>query len=214
METAHMKKILVVGVLAALTVAIGYPVAVWALNIAKPVASVSNSGNSDSDDSGLEAISAENIDIEDHMKAFGNQILIYGEKSHRDHREASHHISLPKIVLSAVVNVSSSNVQNVSAGDKVGLVLIKKGGNYSLLILIHHKVENSNRSKVYQVIAGNASVSVGSDTVTISGNITRSTLNGFGVGSTINISVKIGSASLSSGSSSISGDILALVFKR
>jgi hypothetical protein len=215
METTYIKKILVVGVLAAIAIAIGYPVAVWALNITKPAISMNNSSNSkDSDDSGFETISAEDIDIEDHVKAFGSQILIYEEKSHKEHREALHHISPPKIVLSAVVNITSSNVQNATEGDKIGLVLTKRGGNFSLLILIHHKVDDSNRHKVYYVVTNNTQVTIGSDTITISGNIMNSTIQGFNVGSTINVSVKIGSASITSGTSTISGNVLALKFKR
>ncbi len=215
METTSIKKILVVGVLAAIAIAIGYPVAVWALNIAKPVTNMNNSSSSNgSGSSDLETISAEDIDIEDHVKAFGSQILIYGEKSHKEHREASHDILLPKIVLSAVVNITSSDVQNASPGDKIGLVLTKRGGNYSLLILIHHKVEGNNRHKVYYIVANNTQVAIGSDTITISGNITRSTLQVFNEGSTISVSIKIGSATISSGSSTISGDVLALIFNR
>jgi hypothetical protein len=304
METTYIKKILVVGVLAAIAIAIGYPVAVWALNIAKPAISMNNSSNSkDSDDSGFETISAEDIDIEDHVKAFGSQILIYEEKSHKEHREALHHISPPKIVLSAVVNITSSNVQNATEGDKIGLVLTKRGGNFSLLIQIHHKVDDSNRHKVYYVVTNNTQVTISqiliyeekrhkehrealhhisrpkivlsavvnitssnvqnategdkiglvltkrggnfslliqihhkvddsnrhnvyyvvtnntdvkieSDTITISGNIMKSTIQGFNVGSTISVSVKIGSASITSGTSTISGNVLALIFKR
>jgi hypothetical protein len=215
METTYIKKILVVGVLAAIAIAIGYPVAVWALNITKPAISMNNSSNSkDSDDSGFETISAEDIDIEDHVKAFGSQILIYEEKSHKEHREALRHISPPKIVLSAVVNITSSNVQNATEGDKIGLVLTKRGGNFSLLILIHHKVDDSNRHNVYYVVTNNTQVTIESDTITISGNIMNSTIQDFNVGSTISVSVKIGSASITSGTSTISGNVLALIFKR
>jgi hypothetical protein len=215
METTYIKKILVVGVLAAIAIAIGYPVAVWALNIAKPAISMNNSSNSkDSDDSGFETISAGDIDIEDHVKASGSQILIYEEKSHKEHREALHHKSPPKIVLSAVVNITSSNVQNATEGDRIGLVLTKRGGNFSLLILIHHKVDDSNRHKVYYVVTNNTRVTIGSDTITISGNIMRSTIQEFNVGSTISVSVKIGSASITSGTSTISGNVLALIFNR
>jgi hypothetical protein len=215
METTYIKKILVVGVLAAIAIAIGYPVAVWALNIAKPAISMNNSSNSkDSDDSGFETISAGDIDIEDHVKAFGSQILIYEEKSHKELREALHHISRPKIVLSAVVNITSSNVQNATEGDKIGLVLTKRGGNFNLLILIHHKVDDSNRHKVYYVVTNNTQVTIESDTITISGNIMKSTIQGFNAGSTISVSVKIGNASITSGTSTISGNVLALTFKR
>ena len=212
METTYIKKILVVGVLAAIAIAIGYPVAVWALNIAKPAISMNNSSNSkDSDDSGFETISAEDIDIEDHVKAFGSQILIYEEKRHKEHGEALHHISPPKEVLSAVVNITSSNVQNASEGDRIGLVLTKRGGNFSLRILIHHKVDDSNR---HYVVTNNTRVTIESDTITISGNIMRSTIQEFNVGSTISVSVKIGSASITSGTSTISGNVLALIFNR
>jgi hypothetical protein len=215
METTYIKKILVVGVLAAIAIAIGYPVAVWALNIAKPSISMNISSNSkDSDDSGFETISAEDIDIEDHVKAFGSQILIYEEKSYKGHREALHHISPSKIVLSAVVNITNSNVQNATEGDKIGLVLTKRGGNFSLLIQIHHKVDDSNRHNVYYVVTNNTDVKIESDTITISGNIMKSTIQDFNVGSTISVSVKIGSASITSGTSTISGNVLALMFKR
>ncbi len=214
METTYIKKILVVGVLAAIAIAIGYPVAVWALNIAKPVTSTNNSSSSGSDDSDLGTVSAEDIDIEDHVRAFGSQILIYGERSHKEHREALHHISLPKMVLSVVVNITNSNVQNASLGDKIGLVLTKRGGIYSLHILIHHKVEDSNRHKVYHIVTNNTQVALGSDTIAISGTIAKSDLQDFMAGSLINVLVEIGSVSISSGSSMISGDVLALIFKR
>jgi hypothetical protein len=118
------------------------------------------------------------------------------------------------MVLSAVVNITDSNVQNASLGDKIGLVLTRRGGNYSLLILIHHKVEDSNRHEVYNIVTNNTQITIGSDNIAISGEIAKSTHPSFSVGSQISVTVKIGSASISSGSSNISGDVLALIFKR
>jgi hypothetical protein len=211
LEKTYLKKMLIIGVLAAVAIAIGYPVAVWALTIAKPSSSIAiNTNTKESDDSEHEAISIEEINIEGHEKALGNNIIIYEE---REHREALHNPK-SRTILSAVINITDTNVQSISPGNKVGIVLTKiptkNGGNYSLLILIH------TQDRTYHIVTNNTKVNIGSDKITINGNITRSTHAEFKPGQQITLDLSIGSATLSRSSDSliIKGDVLALIFKR
>ena len=117
-----------------------------------------------------------------------------------------------KTVLSALINIISTNMPNTSigVGDKAWVVLLKKGGNYSLLLIVKAK---SSRY-VYQVMADVTSLTIGSDSILISGLVKRSTLPDFTNGSQVFIEVMIGSASIASESYQLSGDILGLRFFR
>jgi hypothetical protein len=211
LEKTYLKKMLIIGVLAAVAIAIGYPVAVWALTIAKPSSSIAiNTNTKESGDSEHEAISIEEINIEGHEKALGNNIIIYGERGHRE--ESNHPKS--RTILSAVINITVINqqVQGLSPGNKVGIVLTKiptkNGGDYSLLIRIH------TQDRTYHIVTNNTKVNIGSDTITINGIIARSTHAEFKPGQQITLDLRIGSAILSSDSLTINGDVLALIFKR
>jgi len=213
MEKAVLRKAALAGLVAALAVAavaIAYPVAAWALYMGRYASTSSGEAGS-----GVETPTISTEDSDDYAyQVLGKGLAIYGEKEHW----RGHHIqpSLPKVVLSAALNVTSSSVQNVSAGDKVGLVLTKKGGNYSLLMIVWTKVVQGNhtRHKVYQLSTNSTNVSIGSDSITITGTIARSNLQGFTPGSQITVVVKIGTATITSGSSSIAGDVIGLIFRR
>jgi len=197
MEKAVLRKAALAGLVAALAlaaVAIAYPVAAWALSVGRY---------------GAPTVSAE--DSDDYAyQALGKGLAIYSEKGHGE--KGGH----AKAVLSAALNVTSSDVQGVSAGDKVGLVLTKRGGNYSLLVIVQAKVVEGNhtRHRIYQLSTNSTTVSIGSDSITITGTIARSNVPGLTPGSQITVVVKIGTATITSGPSSIAGDVIGLVFRR
>jgi len=216
MEKTVLRKAALAGLVAALAVAavaIAYPVAAWALSMGR-YASTNSGTNSGEASSGVETPTISTEDSDYAYQVLGKGLAIYGEKEHgRGHLTQ---LLIPKVVLSAALNVTSSNVQNISAGDKVGLVLTKKGGNYSLLMIVWTEVVQGNhtRHRVYQLSTNSTTVSIGSDSITITGTIARSNVPGLTPGSQITVVVKIGTATITSGSSSIAGDIIGLIFRR
>lgn len=205
MVSVDMRKILVVGLLAALAIGLGYPVAVSALSIAKTRVTAAEEVQTSS-----QAHDEFIGDVEDYV----GKVKLYKEDDDEesyDHHNEHKPFHIPKVILIDLVNITSSNVPNVTTKDLVSIVLTKKGGNYSLLVLV--KARSSRH--VYHMVANvTGGVSISDDSVNISGNIVRSNLPGFTNGSTIQIVVKIGSTSISSGSYSISGANLALIFRR
>jgi len=109
------------------------------------------------------------------------------------------------------VNITSSSITDVTTKDLASLVLTKKGGSYSLMILV--KARSSKH--VFHLVANvTGGVSISDDSVNISGKIVKSNLPGFTDGSTIQVKIKVGSTSISSNDNSISGSNLALIFRR
>jgi len=209
-----LRKALLASLIAALVVVaavIAYPVAAWALSMGRHTATSSREGY-------VETSTLVAGDIEEMLETLGKHVVVYTEKEHGMRGYMGQGLpGFPKTVLSAVFNVSSSSgVVSVSEGDKVGLVLTKKGGNYSLLILIYKVVseESRARGKVYQVVTNDTDVLIYSDNITITGKIARSSLADLAPGSPIEVIVQIGSASISSDGKTISGNILGLIFKK
>lgn len=205
MVSIDVRKTLVIGLLAALAIGLGYPVAVSALSIAKARATASEEVQTSSQPHD-ESIGY----VEDYL---GNVKLYKGDNDEEsyDHHSGHRHFQVPKVILTDLVNITSSNVPNVTTNDLASIVLTKKGGSYSLTILV--KARSSKH--VYHLVANvTGGVSISDDSVSISGTIVRSSLPGFTNGSTIQIMIKIGSTSVSSESYSISGSNLALIFRR
>jgi len=209
MEKTVLKKAALAGLVAALAVAavvIAYPVAAWALYMGRYAST--NSGGAGSD---VETPTISTEDSDDYAyQVLGKGLAIYGEKGHGEKEGHA------RVVLSAALNVTGSSVQNVSAGDKVGLVLTKRGGNYSLLMIVWTEVVEGNhtRHRVYHLSTNSTSVSIGSGSITITGTIARSNVPGFTPGSQITVVVKIDTATITSGTSSIDGDVIGLIFRR
>lgn len=196
-----IKKVVIAGVLLAVAIGLAYPIAVSALSIAaqrinSSSASVAQSQQTQGD---------EDVDRE-YLTVFRSWDEHEDKGGHRGHAAAAH----PKIVLSALVNITSSNVQNVTTKDLAEIVLVKKGGNYSVLLLV--KARSSKH--VYHAMIDNVTLSLSSDKISIDGTIKRSNLPGFVNGSSVHIEVSIGSATISSGSSQISGSILSLIYRK
>ncbi|MEM0438559.1 MAG: hypothetical protein QXP18_00880, partial [Sulfolobales archaeon] len=199
-----MKKILVIGLLLAISIGLAYPLAVSALSIATGNISKQSPHN-------YAAIS--NDDLEDGYYAFAKHIATQkrGEGHDDDHDDRYHHSRvLGRTVLSAFINITDTNIPNTSVGDKASLVLLKKGGNYSLLLIVKAK----SSKHVYLAMVNVTSLTVDSDKISINGSISRSNIPGFNADSQISIEVKIGFASVTSGSYQLSGNVLSLVFKR
>jgi hypothetical protein len=205
MVSIDMRKILVVGLLAALAIGLGYPVAVSALSIAKTRATASEETQTSSQAQDESISDVENYIRKAKLYREGDDEESYGH--HNGHK--SFHI--PKVILTDLVNITSSSITNVTTKDLASLVLTKKGGNYSLMILV--KARSSKH--VFHLVANvTGGVSISDDSVNISGKIVRSNLPGFTDGSTIQVTVKVGSTSISSSGNSISGSNLALIFRR
>ncbi|MEM2203267.1 MAG: hypothetical protein QXI22_02830 [Sulfolobales archaeon] len=199
-----MKKILAIGVLLAVSIGLAYPLAVSALSIA-------TSNISKQSPHSYVAISDD--DLENGYYAFAKHIATQkrGEGHDDDHDDRyypSHMFG--RTVLSAFINITDTNIPNTSVGDKASLVLLKKGGNHSLLLTVKAK----SSKHVYLAMVNVTSLTVNSDKISISGSINRSNIPGFSTGSQISIEIKIGFASITSGSYQLSGDVLSLIFKR
>ncbi len=197
-----VKKILVIGVLLAVAIGVAYPLAVSALSIAAGSFSKQSPKNHNS-------AMAMDDDLEDGYYSLAKHIAIQKRGEDHDDRDDHSHAAR-RIVLSASINITDTNIPNVSVGDKASLVLLKKGGNYSLLLLVKAK----SSKHVYLTMVNITNLTVSSDKISIDGSINRSNVPGFSNGSQISIEVKIGFASISSGTYQLSGDVLSLIFKR
>ncbi|HWQ17159.1 MAG TPA: hypothetical protein VNL13_04925 [Sulfolobales archaeon] len=197
-----MKKILVIGALIVVAIGLAYPLAVSALSIAAGNLSKQSPNNYNS-------MEISNNDLEDGHYAFAKHIAVQKRGEDHDDREDHSHVT-GRTVLSASINITNTNIPNVSVGDKASLVLLKKGGNYSLLLLVKAK----SSKHVYLAKVNITNLTVSSDKISIDGYINRSNVPGFINGSQISIEVKIGFASIASGSYQLSGDVLSIIFKR
>ena len=226
-EMQGIKKALIVGILLAIATGLAYPLAVSALSLtgraSGPLLSSSNGlVTTWYEDHGYKEYMVANYmvveKLEKHYKEFGKKDHYYydyddyykgfGKKDHDDYDD--YYKGFGKTVLSALINITSTNMPNTSIGDKALVVLLKKGGNYSLLLIVKAK----SSKHVYQVMANVTNLTIGSDSISISGLVKRSTLPDFTNGSQVSVEVKIGSASIASGSYQLSGDILGLRFFR
>ncbi len=197
-----VKKIVIVGILLAVAVGLAYPIAVSALSIAAQRFNSSSIATAQSQQArGDGDVDREYLTVSE-FRSWG------GREDRGGHR--GYAIAIPKIVLSALVNITSSDVQNVTTKDLAKVVLIKKEGNYSVLLLV--KARSSKQ--VYHAMISVTGLNIGTDKISIDGNITRSNLPGFVNGSSAYIEVFIGSATISSGGSQISGSILSLIYRK
>lgn len=207
------RKIVIAGILIAIAIGLAYPLAVSALSMSSSVQSTPSNSASNSQPQSVSEDSEDHEDgcadaVSPHVKAWDIAILRAGS-GHGRHELVFP--KTPKLVLSAIVNLTSvSGVQNVSAGDMVDIVLTKKGGNYSALLLVKAK---SSRH-VYHAMVNVTSVTIDPEKISIDGVIHRTNVPGFSNGTSIHVEIMIGSASISSGSAQLSGNILGLIFKR
>lgn len=214
---AVAKKAFLIAMLAALAVGIAYPVAAWASQAiayskshAPAAGAAGQQAASDDDDEDLvEKLQKAANGLPD-LEELGKALKAMKGHEDRKDREKDFEGLLPKLILSTSVNITNSSVANVTPGAKALLVTTGKGGNLSMILLV------MSSRHVYHVRASNVSYSFSGDgsTLTLQGIIERSTLPGFTVNATITASLKIGSAAISSGSSSISGNTLNLIMHR